>query len=53
MYIIIHYLWIHLEKFTVDIGAAYKPGSPNGKTLLIPISNNHRIVSKRAIVIGD
>lgn len=44
MYIIIHYLWIHLEKFTVDIGAAYKPGSPNGKTLLIPISNNHRIV---------
>lgn len=39
-----HYLWIHLEKFTVDIGSAYKPGSPNGKTLLIPISNNHRIV---------
>lgn len=47
-----HFLWIHLEKYSVDIGAIYKPGRTNAKKFLDTYSLQlHR--RKRAIVFGD
>lgn len=47
-----HYLWIHLEKFSIDIGAIYKPGRTNVKTFLDTFSSqlDNR---KRAVAFGD
>ncbi|XP_045776350.1 uncharacterized protein LOC123874859 isoform X2 [Maniola jurtina] len=47
-----HYLWIHLEKLSVDVGAIYKPGRTNVKNFLdtLSIQLNSK---KRAVVFGD
>lgn len=47
-----HFLWIHLNKFCIDIGAVYKPGRTNVKKFLdnFSLQLNRR---NRAIVFGD
>ncbi|CAH2208031.1 jg196, partial [Pararge aegeria aegeria] len=47
-----HYLWIHLEKLSLDIGAIYKPGRTNVKNFLdtFSLQLDRR---KRAVVFGD
>lgn len=47
-----HYFWIHLEKFSVDIGAVYKPGSSNTK-YFIDMYSEQLQRRKRAVTIGD
>ncbi|KOB74378.1 putative tick transposon [Operophtera brumata] len=46
------YIWIHLAKFSLDIGAVYKPGRTNGKQFLDTFLHqlNRR---NRAVVLGD
>lgn len=47
-----HFLWIHLERFSVDIGAVYKPERTNDTEFMESYSQqllNH----KRSVVFGD
>lgn len=47
-----HYLWVHINKFCLDVGAIYKPGRTNDNTFLeyyaTQLENR-----KRAIIFGD
>lgn len=48
----IHYLWIHVKKFSLNIGAIYKPDKTNSDNFLDIYSQQlHKM--KRAIVFGD
>lgn len=47
-----HYLWIHLEKLSLDIGAIYKPPVSNVKKILETYAT-HLAKRKRALVFGD
>lgn len=48
----IHYLWIHVKKFSLNIGAIYKPDKTNSDTFLeIYAQQLHKM--KRAIIFGD
>lgn len=47
-----HYLWIHVDKFSIDIGAIYKPGRTDVTNFLETFSLQlHQ--RKRAVVFGD
>lgn len=47
-----HFLWIHLEKFSVDIGAIYKKPAANISNFL-EVYNQELSKRKRVIVFGD
>lgn len=47
-----HFLWIHIEKFCLDIGAVYKPERTNNKNFF-EIYSHQLQKRKRAIVVGD
>lgn len=47
-----HYLWVHIDKFCLDIGSIYKPGRTNHKNFLDYYSMQLE-KRKRAIVFGD
>lgn len=47
-----HFLWIHLKKFSLDVGAIYKPERTNNENFLDTYSQQLE-KRKRAIVFGD
>lgn len=47
-----HYLWIHIDKFSLDIGAIYKPGRTNSISFLEEYTSQLE-KQKRAVVFGD
>lgn len=47
-----HYLWVHVEKFCLDIGVIYKPDRTNNKKFLEHLSEQLQN-KKRLIIIGD
>ncbi|KAI5631636.1 endonuclease-reverse transcriptase domain-containing protein [Phthorimaea operculella] len=47
-----HYLWVHLKRFSLDIGAIYKPGRTNSDNFLETYTQQLQ-KRKRVIVFGD
>lgn len=47
-----HYLWIHINKFDLDIGAIYKPGRTKSKEFL-EVYSTQLEQRQRAILFGD
>lgn len=47
-----HFIWVHLEKFSLDIGAIYKPERTNSKKFLETFSDELQ-KRKRTIIFGD
>lgn len=47
-----HFLWVHISKFCLDIGAIYKPPSTNAKDFM-DIYSSQLQKKKRSIVFGD
>lgn len=47
-----NYLWVHLKKYTLDIGLVYNPGDTNFKNFL-DVFNSKLQHRNRAIVFGD
>lgn len=47
-----HYLWVHINKFCIDIGAIYKPGRTNHMNFLDQYSTQLE-KRKRGIIFGD
>lgn len=47
-----HYLWIHLDKFSLDVGAIYKPERTNYQSFFEIYAEQLR-KRKKAVTIGD
>lgn len=47
-----HYLWVHVSKFSLDVGAIYKPERTNDNNFLETYSSQLQKM-KRAVVFGD
>lgn len=47
-----HYLWIHVQKFSLDLGVIYKPNTANMKNFLEVYSQQLQS-KRRAVVFGD
>lgn len=47
-----HFLWVHLDRFSIDIGAVYKPERTNDPNFLETYSQQ-LLKRKRAMILGD
>ncbi|CAH2089374.1 unnamed protein product [Euphydryas editha] len=47
-----HYLWVHIEKFSIDIGAFYKPARTNANNFFQTFSSKLQ-EHNRAVIFGD
>lgn len=47
-----HFLWVHLDRFSIDIGAVYKPERTNDPNFLETYSQQ-LLKRKRAMIFGD
>ncbi|KOB66566.1 putative tick transposon [Operophtera brumata] len=49
----INYLWIHLEKYALDIGLVYNPHENTNITKFLEVYSSQLLSKKRALVFGD